>query len=84
MRNILEELWYGNICPDSYFGHTSAEEKELMGYIVRHTDALFATLTDAQKEILEKQDAARRNCAASHSGIYSYTCSAWARGWPWR
>ena len=24
MRNILEELWYGNICPDSYFGQTSA------------------------------------------------------------
>ena len=65
MKNILEELWHGNICPDSYFGQTSAEEKELMGYIVRHTDALCATLTDAQKEILEKRD----DCQAELSGI---------------
>ena len=65
MKNILEELWYGNICPDSYFGQTSAEEKELLGYIVRHTDALYATLTDVQKEILEKRD----DCQAELSGI---------------
>ena len=65
MKNILEELWYGNICPDSYFGQTSAEEKELLGYIVRHTDALYATLTVEQKEILEKRD----DCQAELTGI---------------
>lgn len=56
MKNILEELWYGNICPDSYFGQTSAEEKELLGYIIKHTDALYATFTEEQKKILEKRD----------------------------
>ena len=65
MKNILEELWYGNICPDSYFGQTSAEEKKLLGYIVKHTDALLATFTEEQKEILEKRD----DCQAELTGI---------------
>ena len=65
MRNLLEELWYGNICPDSYFGQTSAEEKQLLGHIIKHTDALFATFTEEQKEILEKRD----NCQAELTGV---------------
>ena len=53
MKSILEELWYGNIrsCPN-----TSKETKELMGYIADHHDNLRATLTEKQKEILERFD----------------------------
>ncbi len=56
MRKILEELWYGNIFPDSVCREETKEVKRLMGYIANHHDNLEATLTDKQKEILEKFD----------------------------
>lgn len=56
MRSILEELWYGNICPNSLCRKSTKETKELMGYIADHHDSLQATLTDKQKELLEKFD----------------------------
>ena len=54
MRSILEELWYGNVCPNTGCREATKEAKELMGYIADHHDNLQATLTDKQKEILEK------------------------------
>ena len=59
MRSILEELFYGNICPsgggaESGIGAESEQARELMGYIARHHGALVAELSDGQKEILEK------------------------------
>ena len=56
MRSILEELWYGNVCPNTGCRESTAEAKQLMGYIADHHDNLLATLTDKQKEILEKFD----------------------------
>lgn len=56
MRSILEELWYGNISPNVGDREPSKETKELMGYIADHHDNLYATLTDKQKEVLEKFD----------------------------
>ena len=56
MRSILEELWYGNVCPNTGCREATKEAKELMGYIADHHDNLQATLTDKQKEILEKFD----------------------------
>ena len=56
MKSILEELWYDNICPNSGCQKSTKEAKELMGYIADHHDNLQATLTDKQKEILEKFD----------------------------
>ena len=54
MRSILEELWYGNICPNNECHEATSEAKILMGYIADHHDSLQATLTEKQKEILEK------------------------------
>ena len=54
MKSILEEFWYGNISPDCC--KSSAEVKALTGYIAEHHDNLWKTLTDKQKEILEKFD----------------------------
>ncbi len=56
MKSILEELWYGNVCPNYGCHEATKEAKELMGYIADHHDNLLATLTDKQKEILEKFD----------------------------
>ena len=56
MRSILEELWYGNVCPGTECCVTTKKAKELMGYIANHHDNLQATLTNKQKEILAKFD----------------------------
>ena len=54
MRSILEELFYGNICPNSDCRSHDKETKQLMGYIADHHDNLLSTLNDQQKELLEK------------------------------
>ena len=56
MRSILEELFYGNVCPNTDCRSNTKETKELMGYVADHHDALFVELTDKQKETLEKFD----------------------------
>ncbi len=56
MRSILEELFYGNICPNTDCRNQDKETKQLMGYIADHHDNLLSTLNEQQKEILEKFD----------------------------
>ena len=56
MRTILEELFYGNICPNTDCRSHDKETKQLMGYIADHHDNLLSTLNDQQKEALEKFD----------------------------
>ena len=56
MRSILEELFYGNICPNSDCRSQDKETKQLMGYIADHHDNLLSTLNNQQKELLEKFD----------------------------
>lgn len=56
MRSILEELFYGNICPNTDCRSHNKETKQLMGYIADHHDNLLFTLNDQQKELLEKFD----------------------------
>ena len=54
MRSILEELFYGNVCPNTDCRINGKDTKQLMGYIADHHSALNETLTDKQKEIFEK------------------------------
>ena len=54
MRLILEELFYGNVCPNTDCRNQSKETKELMGYIANHHDKLMKEITDDQKETFEK------------------------------
>ena len=56
MRSILEELFYGNICPNTDCRSHDKETKQLMGYIADHHDNLLSMLNDQQKELLEKFD----------------------------
>ena len=56
MRSILEELFYGNICPNTDCRSHDKKTKQLMGYIANHHDNLLSTLNDQQKEIFEKFD----------------------------
>ena len=56
MKSILEELFYGNVYPNTDCRSKDKETKELMSYVADHHDNLQATLTDKQKEVLEKFD----------------------------
>ena len=56
MRSILEELFYGNICPNTDCRSHDKQTEQLMGCIADHHDNLLSTLNDQQKEILEKFD----------------------------
>ena len=56
MRSILQELWHGNVSPQTDSRNNSPEMKELMEYMARHHDDLLKTMTDEQKEIFEKFD----------------------------
>lgn len=54
MMNVLESMWRGDIVlPDSAFRQNN-ETKELGRLIDRHYQDLCNTLTDKQKETLEK------------------------------
>ena len=56
MRSILEELFYGNICPETDFRGKDAKTRKLMAHLANHHEALSGTLTEKQKELLEKLD----------------------------
>ena len=65
MKSILEELWYGNICPETDNRTTTPEMKQLMEYMARHHETLLATLNDEQKETFEKFD----GCWSEYSSL---------------
>ena len=54
MRTTLEELWYGNISPNTFCHKQTKETKELMEYIATHYENLQSSLNEKQKEIFEK------------------------------
>ena len=56
MKSILEELFYGNVCPHIDCRSSDKETRELMGYVANHHDALWEELSDKQRVILEKFD----------------------------
>ena len=56
MRSILEELFYGNVCPGTDFRSKNTKTRKLMAHLADHHEALSGTLTDKQKELLEKFD----------------------------
>ena len=53
---VLNELWYGNISPNSDCRTATKETKELIGYIATHHDNLSNTLDEKQKDILQRFD----------------------------
>ena len=56
MKSILEELWYGNVCPNTNCRENTQETKKLMGHLAHHHETLTQTLTDKQKETLKRFD----------------------------
>ena len=70
---MLEELWYGNIMPQSDRRNSTPEMKELLGYISRHHEDLLKTMTDEQKEIFEKfEDCWSEYSSLSDADLFEY------------
>lgn len=60
MRNIIEELYYGNICPMDRKIVKGGEYSHLLHLLSRNEDNLTETLTQAQQETFGKY----KDCAS--------------------
>ena len=49
MKSILEELFYGNVCPNTDCGNYEQETKELMGYLTTNREGVVTHIDDAGK-----------------------------------
>ena len=73
MKSIINELWLGNINPQTDSRNNSKEMKELMEYIARHHEDLLKTMTDEQKVIFEKfDDCWSEYVSLSEAAIFTY------------
>ena len=52
--DIIKELWYGNVAPFEQCTRGDKQLKELLKLVARNKEELDATLTEKQKETLEK------------------------------
>ena len=56
MNHILEDLWYGNICPQEQSTENNREIKKLLELMGQNRDKLCKTISDNEKETLAKYD----------------------------
>ncbi len=56
MRELLEEFWYGNVTPQEQYTNHHPEVDELLRLADKNLTKLSETLTEAQKELLQKYD----------------------------
>ena len=73
MKNIINDLWHGNIVPQEDSRNNTKEMKELISYIARHDEDLEKLLTDEQKVIFEKyQDCWNEYVSLAEAAIFEY------------
>jgi hypothetical protein len=73
MKNIINELWHGNIIPQEDSRTNSPEMKELLSYMSRHHEDLEKSFTDEQKEIFEKfHDCWDEYISLAEAAIFEY------------
>ncbi len=53
MDNLINELYYGNICPVEQMGRPTPEEREILKRIHENEEKLRATLDEQEKSILD-------------------------------
>ena len=71
--NILDELWYGNINPQEQSKENNRAINELLNLMGRNRDRLHDSLTEEQRETLEKyDDCANEMYGLIESEIFSY------------
>lgn len=78
MRNIIEELYYGNITPCDRDIVKGGTYSHLLHLVTRNEDDLMQTLTQAQQETFEKfKDCACVSVCNKSSSFRVTKCSRW-------
>ena len=73
MKNIINELWNGNIVPQEDSRNNSPEMKELHGYMARHHKDLEKSFTDEQKKTFERfHDCWSEYASLAEAAIFEY------------
>ena len=73
MKNMINELWHGNIIPQEDSRTNSKEMKELLGYMSQHHEDLEKCFTDEQKETFEKfHDCWNEYISLGKAAIFEY------------
>ncbi len=73
MKNIINELWNGNIVPQEDSRNNSPEMKELLGYMARHHKDLEKSFTDEQKKTFERfHDCWSEYASLAEAAIFEY------------
>ena len=71
--DIINELWYGNISPFEQCTRGDKRLKELLKLVARNREELDGTLTDKQKETLEKfEDCMNEMHSITERDAFSY------------
>ena len=70
---LLEDLWYGNVDPHETFLDGNRQFKSLLALLGKNRNTLEETLTDLQKETLEKYDEAM-NEMHSVAEVEAFSC----------
>ena len=80
MCKTIEELWHGNISPQTDSRNNSPEMKQLMEYMARHHDDMLKSLNDEQKETFEKfEDCWSEYMSLAEKAIFTYAFKLGAR-----
>ena len=73
MKNMINELWHGNIIPQEDSRTNSPQMKELLGYMARHHEELEKSFTDEQTETFEKfHDCWSEYMSLAEAAIFEY------------
>ena len=71
--DIINELWYGNVSPFEQCTRGDKRLKELLKLVARNREDLDATLTNKQKETLEKfEDCMNEMHSVTECDAFSY------------
>ena len=69
----IDELWYGNVAPFEQCTRGDKRLKELLNLVVRNREELDGTLTEKQKEILQKfEENTNEMHGVCERGAFSY------------
>ena len=71
--DIINELWYGNVSPFEQCTRGDKRLKELLKLVARNREELDGTLTDKQKDTLEKfEDCMNEMHSITERDAFSY------------
>ena len=71
--DIIKELWYGNVAPFEQCTRGDKQLKELLKLVAKNKEELDASLTDKQKETLEKfEDCMNEMHSITERDAFSY------------